>query len=195
MKSLFTRYGVPFFRLGAIGLVVALVFAGVSSAYIPKVEHPLSPQDRFVSIIFFPFEEQSGEDGGADLRRRIVSHLGKSPAFQYVIYYPNPAKMEILSNVAFARTKSDQVLPNPEFWHESQIHYVVFGRYVRTGDEVRAEVFLYQVREEQMLMFHKYRAPIDLFQEMAAKIASRIEERLLANEPDTKRRHDADGTK
>ncbi|HEY3278035.1 MAG TPA: hypothetical protein VGJ94_15560 [Syntrophorhabdaceae bacterium] len=195
MKKLFTRYGIPSFRRSAIGLMMALMLAGFSYAYIPMVEHPLSSQDCFVSIIFFPFEEQSGEDGGADLRRRIVSHLGKSPAFEYIIYYPNPAKMEILSNVAFARTKSDQVWPNPEFWHESQIHYVVFGRYVRTGDEVRAEVFLYQVREEQMLMFHKYRAPIDRFQEMAAKIASRIEERLLANEPDAKRRHDAGGTK
>lgn len=161
-------------RTCGISLILFLFAAALSA----QVAHPLNGHQEFVALAIFPFVKISGAPNDIDLRSKVIQALGKSAAMDYLIYSPEGDELSDLSAGAFSRRKDRTYWPVAEYWRKSSTQYLVFGNYSTNRNEIVADLFLYDTRNEKMLSNKKYRAPVGGSMELGATISRSIEASL-----------------
>jgi len=152
-------------------LLAALAFA--------EVGWPLTGYEHFVSLSIFPFEKMSAGSTDIDLRAKVIQALGKSAAMDYLIRSPEGDELSALYADAFTRRRDRTYWPAAEYWRRSPSQYLVFGNYSADQNEIVADLFLYDTKNEKILFNRKYRASVSQSSELGAAISRSIEASLV----------------
>ena len=179
-----------FNRACGISLILFLV-AGALSA---QVVHPLNGHQDFVALCILPFERTSGASNSIDLRSKVIQALGKSAAMDYLIYAPEGDELKDLYASGFNRRKDRTYVPSAEYWRKSSTRYLVFGSSYTSGNDIVADLFVYDTKNEKMLLNKKFRGPSAESTELGATI-SRAMEASLVEQPKNKNQIKENGTK
>lgn len=173
-------------RLIPLLVVYAISPLFISSAVSVQTAPPLYVYDEFVSICFFPFEKAEGQSDGTDIRGLVTSDLKSRDAFDYLFSFPRDSEFKTSHARAFYDRKGFR-WPDPKYWSKTQIHYVVFGSYSITSEQLIAEVCLYDAQDDTILIYKRYRASTGEISALATKISEDMEQGLL-KDPKNKRR-------
>jgi hypothetical protein len=177
---------------GVYGILPIILF--LVAVVHAQVARPLSGHEDFVSLAIFPFEKTNGGSKDIDLRAKVIQALGKSAAMDYLIHSPEGSELDDLYAGAFSRRKDRTYWPVAEYWRKSSTQYVIFGSYSTNRNEIVADVFVYDAKNEKTLLNKKYTAPINESPQLGATI-SRAIEASLTELPKNKGRVKDNGTK
>jgi len=157
--------------------IFLVVFFFLAPAF-AEVAWPLSGYEHFVSLSIFPFEKISAGSQDIDLRAKVIQALGKSAAMDYLIRSPEGDELSALYADAFTRRRDRTYWPAAEYWRRGPSQYLVFGNYSTDQNEIMADLFLYDTKNEKILFNRKYRAPVSHSSELGAAMSRSIEASL-----------------
>ena len=138
----------------------------------------INGHEDFVSLSIFPFEKANGGSKDIDLRVKVIQAIGKSAAMDYLIHSPEGSELDDLYANAFSRRKDRTYWPVAEYWRKNSTQYVIFGNYSTNRNEIVADLFVYDAKNEKILLNKKYTAPINESSQLGATISRAVETSL-----------------
>jgi hypothetical protein len=171
-----------------------LILFSLTAVVPAQVANPRFVYEEFVSLSILPFEKTDNGSKEMDLRSNMIQALGKSAVMDYLIHSPEGGDLEDLYARAFSRRKDRTYWPIADYWRRTTTQYIIFGNYSTNQSEIIADLFLYDVRNDKMLIHKKFKAPISEQSELVSTMLRAIET-SLTELPKNKNRIKTNGTK